>query len=225
MSLTVLFQITDAASPTIQALRATVENRTLLNQAAADALADGIKDHFQELENGPHASASALGAEPTGFWARMQAGTVARADDRSGTVAMPREVAQRRFGGDLKPTGGRTYITIAAIAAAYGKVAADFPDLHFGFARNTFGVMQPAMVQDDVQAPKKTGKNRTHTAIGAAADGTLAERTHQIAYFWLTTEVHQNPDPDALPSDAVMQAYAEHGVGEMIESIKKNGGR
>ena len=220
MSLTVLFQIEDASSPTIQALRATAENRTLLNQAAADALADGIKDHFQELENGPHASASALGAEPAGFWARMQAGTVARADDSAGTVAMPREVAQRRFGGDLKPTGGKTYITIAAIAAAYGKVADDFPDLRFGFARNTFGVMQPALVQDDAQSKvSKTvrGAHDQHIALGKV-------RTQTIPYFWLTTEVHQNPNPDALPSDAVMQAYEEHGVGEMIESITKKGG-
>ncbi len=218
MSLTVLFQLDLTGSP-LQALLSTLENKTALNQAAADAVADGIRDHFVQ-ENTSHKSADALGAQPTGFWGRMSNAVVARATPDAGSVAMPREVAQRYFGGRLVPQGGHKYIALAAIAAAYGKSPRDFPDTHFGFGLNPFGVMQPAMVQDDAQTKvSKTnrGAHDQHVGLGK-------ERTHQVVYFWLTLEVNQPPDPSVLPSQAVMEAYAEHGISEAIASITKGAG-
>ena len=217
MSLTVQFQLTNTLTPALEALLRLDDNREFLNQAAADAVRGGIQDHFQELEETNHATAERLGATPTGFWATMRAGTVARADSTSGTVSMPRQVAQRYFGGTLTPQNGSHYITLAAIAAAYGHRVADFPDLHFGIALNPFGAFQPAMVLDEAQKGEGRGENRRHTGLGK-------ERTHQVVYFWLTTQVHQNADPDVLPTPDVMAAYAEHGAGEAIDFLLNQAG-
>lgn len=217
MSLTVQYQLQNSASPLLQALLRLDDNRQFINQGAADALRGGIQDHFQELEDTRHATAQSLGATPTGFWASMRAATVARADAGSGTVSMPRQVAQRYFGGTLTPQNGSTYLTLAAIAAAYGHRVADFPGLHFGFGLNRFGVFQPAMVMDEKQKSEGRGANRKHTGLGR-------DREHTVVYFWLTRRSVQKPDPDVLPTEAVMQAYAEHGAGEAIEHLLKQAG-
>ena len=214
------YQIEDLGTSTmLQALLSIEDNKQFINQGAADALAEGIRDHLAERAQGTHATADRLGATPTGFWENMRNGTVARATASEGTVSMPREMAQKVFGGKLTPQNGSHYITLAAIAAAYGKRVGDFPGLQFGIAFDTsLGVFRPAMVMpDEAVKIKQSGKDRGHTALGV-------DRTRRVAYFWLTPEVNQKPDPDALPSKDVMGAYAQYGADEAIESLLDKAG-
>lgn len=100
---------------------------------------------------------------------------------------MPREVAQRRFGGTIKPTGGRKYLTIPLDRAAHNKSARTFQDL-FVLTLKRGGVERRFLA-------RKLRKNRI-----------------KVLYA-LRESVTQTGTADVLPTDArIIEAVREAAV-------------
>ena len=76
MSLTLKVEVSDAATTSLGPLLASLEHRERINQEAATAVANVIRDRLTGFELGGdrHKSAGALDTEPSGFWARMAGG-------------------------------------------------------------------------------------------------------------------------------------------------------
>ncbi len=108
-------------------------------------------------------------------------------------------VRQRLEGGEIKPTGDKKYLTIPAVAEAYGKRAGEFNNLKFAFVLDPQnpGTVRPALVER--QATNiKIGKIKKS---GSRSITPTSSSTGQIAIFWLLASVNQKPDPTVLPSD------------------------
>lgn len=105
-------------------IRAAAANKPAINRALSRGCEQLIRSHFREVSG---REKNKLGAKSS-FWAQMIRGTKGGSDSEKAFVDMPRPIAQRRFGGTLKPTGTRSYLTIPIAKIAYGKSAAWFGD-------------------------------------------------------------------------------------------------
>ncbi len=186
MSLTV--QITDHATPALQRLAIGLNRGQELNRAMADGAAVLVRDHFAGAAG---SNRNPYGA-PSTFWRRMRGGVRARADATAGVVAMPREIAQRYFGGPLSPTGGRRYLTIPARREAYGKRAREFRDLVFVPRKGG----KAMLVQAEQTKFLRSGKKLHTTSAGGGV------------FFWLVPGVTQHKNPDVLPTEQQIRAAA-----------------
>lgn len=117
----------DTATPALRALANRANNKAALHKVAAVAAAEMVRDNFAKMAQ---VERNKFGAAPR-FWARMNRGTRAVSTQVEGAVAMPREVAQRYYGGPIRPTGGRKYLAIPANRTAYRRSPRSFQDLFF----------------------------------------------------------------------------------------------
>ena len=111
----------------MRGIDAALKQPQTLHQYIADACTALTRRLFAANGNRPNRN----NWRSTGFWQRMAGGTLAVATNEAATVRMPREVAQRYFGGTLYPTGGRKFLAIPARQEAAGKSPLDFPGLKF----------------------------------------------------------------------------------------------
>ncbi len=120
-------------------------------------------------------------------------------------------LAQRWLGGtiragqgDSSATGRLTkYLTIPARAEAYGKTPGEFNDLQFIPRGNG-----KAMLVQRLQSSLLGAGGRRLKKPGARADKQLRGG---LVMFWLVTEVHQEANPDVMPTeDEISAAAAEH---------------
>jgi len=197
---------------------AALQDRAGLNRAAADAVSDTVRDHLVTLAGSRHKTASELGASPSGFWERMRNSVDVAASAEAGTVSLPREMALRYFGGTVRPTGGKQYLTIPAMAEAYGKRAGELHFLTFGFGMLAGGRMAPALVdrpRSGVSFPRDRRKG-----AGAGARRTVPGQTTSggTVYFWLVRQATQKADKSVLPTEATMINAAQTGIGEFLAS-------
>lgn len=115
-------------------------------------------------------------------------------------------VRQRLLGGDIKPVKAGA-LTIPAIPQTYGKTAREFPNLEFGFLLDPeTGRMRPCLKEKAESRKQKRGN-------GKAA----AVTTGQVAFFWLSKGVHQDPDPRVMPSDADFEAEFDKSVEALLK--------
>jgi len=123
----------------------------------------------------------------TGFWQRAADATAYEITTDGVRVVVDQiGVRQRLLGGPITPVHGK-FLTIPAIAAAYGHRAADFDNLkiaHVDF--HPFG-------------PWYRGYSGL-ALVRADADDRKPSRIVPVSiYFWLVTSVNQEPNPDVLP--------------------------
>lgn len=121
---------------------------------------------------------------------------------------------QRVKGGPIRPGAGRRYLTIPAIAEAYGKRAREFHNLRFGFAENRFGNLAPALVENSGQSVAFGRRRKDGTR-----KVTPGEEIGGNAFFWLVKKVYQPADPTALPTEAQLQVAAVAGANSWAKSV------
>lgn len=110
------------AIPELQKLRKTIGDRADLHKVMAHAGTQVVQKHFAALAM---TNRNKWG-RPSTFWKRMRQATMPESSSKQAAVVMERDVALRRFGGTIKPTGGRRYLTIPVSKTAYGRVARSF---------------------------------------------------------------------------------------------------
>lgn len=112
---------------TLRRIRAAAANKEAINKQLATACEKLVKSHFRELAS---TNTNKLGARG-GFWKRMFTQVQSTFDRSFAYVSMNRAIAQRYFGGTIKPTGTKRYLTIPISKTSYNRKASWFDDLEF----------------------------------------------------------------------------------------------
>ncbi len=125
----------------LQKIKDAASNKEAVNKVIARGVENLVKSHFAEVSS---KEKNRFGAKSS-FWRRMREQVKSYSDAAFAYVSMNRAIAQRYFGGTIKPTGTKRYLTIPLSKQSYGKSAEFFgPDLevytsHLG---NKFLVME-----------------------------------------------------------------------------------
>lgn len=198
----ILIDITrDLAMPALARQRSLLLNRGDLNRAAAEGALPLFQNNFQRM-----AATQQNVLKHTGFWNRMLAATRADSTDEAGIISMPREVAQRYFGGTITPKSGK-FLSIPARTEAVGVSPRQMDNLVFV----VLGDAGPALVlKSDTHRAKQAGKNKGQlTPVTGAETATHGEGA---VMYWLRASVDQEGDESVLPADGDIAAAAIHGV-------------
>ena len=189
------------ATDELQNIRGALASRSQLHAAIASKAEQFTEDYLRGSSN--HKTAQRLGAKPTGFRARNSRSIESASNEETAIVRIPRSTGLGRAFSDItiKPSNGRTYLTIPACAETYGRVVREFPADAFKFAM--FQGAKPCV------------------ALLWAEDGG-SHRKGDVAW-WLRREVTQKQDRGLLPSDEGYQGVARDRALEYIESLKNRG--
>ncbi len=141
----------------------------------------------------------------TGFYAQAARGTsFATVDGDTAALISINQVGirQRYFGGTIRPTGGRKWITIPARAEAHGKRAREFGDLRFVVFAGGGGA---ALIRRERTVLKRQrGGGFTGTAEGGEV------------MYWLRRSVTQRPDATVLPYDELIRSRIDRDVSAYV---------
>lgn len=153
--------------------------------------------------------------KPAQFWKRMYRATRAESTSTSASVVVPREVALHYYGGRVRPTGGRKFLTIPAVAQAYRRSARTFRDLVFMIVNGRPALAKVKKVAytaefsyggDDARSrsgkPRKGSKRRVKT-------GTVDKPT---VFYWLVRGVRMKPNLNVIPTAVQYQSGISRDV-------------
>lgn len=174
-----------------------------------------FQQHFASLPQNKN------GWPSTGFWGRAARSTNYNllADGVNINVTQ-QGVLQRLLGGHIRPTQGHKYLTIPAIAAAYGKRAGEFSNLHFGFAENRYGNLAPALIENwsqDVKFGRARKDGSRKVTPGAERGGSV--------FFWLVRSVYQQADPTVIPGEQQVREVCRLTVQGIVDrATRRQGG-
>lgn len=117
--------IVDNTSEALTKLSRALKNTEGLNKVTSNAVAKEVRSVFLGISG---IQKNKFSRPPT-FWKRMINSVRPVFSASAALVEMNRAIALRYFGGIVRPTGGRKYLTIPVNAAAYGRSAKDFPGM------------------------------------------------------------------------------------------------
>jgi hypothetical protein len=191
--MTTTLNLSERSLPALRRFALALQNGDA-HAAIGRAVVDLIQKHFHSLPpNQRH-------FPTTHFWQRAADATTCATESNAVTININQiGIRQRLFGGPIKPVRGK-YLTIPAIAETYGHVAADFGNLKIARAiRPDDHTASLALVPDELPLEKNQPIN----------PGSV--------YFWLVQSVHQEPNPDVLPSDDEILSTAEHALRNALK--------
>jgi hypothetical protein len=175
-----------------------LNDRTPMNERVGDRATQLTRKHLIEIAQSRHATAQRLGASPTGHWAQAAEKTSFAADPGGATISIDQPgIGRVAHDVTIVPTGGKKYLTIPAIAEAYGKVARSIPDLAL-------------MI-------RWKGGERRAVAL-AQVTGKGKERTETV-FYWLVKSVTQKQDRTLLPSDDEYELSGLAGVRDYVDQL------
>ena len=180
--------ISDAATPTLNAMHATLTRLRNINQAIGTAIEALCQHHVQQDADGRHGSANKLGADPTGFLGGAVDAIHSTSDEYGATVDFSHFwFARVGHDVDLEASDyGKKLFTIPVDASAYGHrimIGVDTPRFPGGFWRKS----------------KDQG-----VAIYVVPDGKGALKVLYIG----VPSVHQPQDRTRLPDDETIMDTA-----------------
>jgi hypothetical protein len=192
-----------------RAIRAFVADKTGVHRAAAKGALPVVQRNFVRLAGTNRNRFGARG----GFWNRMLGGTRATADETSGSVQMPPEVALRFFGGRVTPKT-KKYMPIPLRKEAYGKSPKEFANIKFA----RIGGKLFAFTTDlrDTGTPNETTGARSFRKYRARTTG----RRRITLLFLLTKSATIKPDKSVLPTDEVLGKAAANGVEAALRGAR-----
>jgi hypothetical protein len=129
--------------------------------------------------------------KPAQFWKRMSRASRSEATASAAVLLIPREVAQRFFGGTIRPKGGKKFLTIPVTREAYRRKASTFPNLVLIMTRGSKARRSGILVRT-----KKNGQMEV--------------------MYWLVRGVTQKADPRVMPSKAEFQAHIAKDVDSYL---------
>ncbi len=200
--------IVDRASPAVEQLAALVRGSQIANRYIG-AVAVLIRKNFKALDD---ERANTMGGKRTHFYAEASKGTTWEAEASGGTISVHATgIAQRLFGGTIKPVKGK-WLAIPARAEAYGHSPRDFDDLEPRIGANAGALVQRvsqsfSMVKDQ----RKGNKGGQRSKPGAEQGGGVL--------FWLVKSVTQDPDETVLPDPDDMHLAGRLAVDDLIRRV------
>ena len=178
MSFTI--DITDRATPAVEGARSELQLAGVKPEIGR-AVVQLVQQHFLRLNR---SRANPLGGPRSNFYAQAAQNT--RYDVLTDGVLVSVSqvgIRQRLEGGEIVPRNVK-YLTLPAIAEAYGKRAREFPNLSIMW-RRIAGETRPVAL---VEATRPTRGVKTDSAGGKI-------------FFWLVKSVTQKADPSVIPTD------------------------
>lgn len=185
----------------VRALLRRIEDRHSLNKRIGLAAKAKTREHLAGIARTRHGTARKLGAEPTGHFkeAAESINMVASADSAELRVSHRGGLSRAVRDVDIKPTGGRSFLTIAVHGAAYGKRVRE---LERALGRRLFRPYK-----------KGAGKVRARALAATGGDGTL------VFFYALAESVHQDQDRGLLPSDEDYAIAAKDGAIRWLKHV------
>lgn len=199
----ITFQITGPALGLVNGLGQNMKTGAV--KIIAKAIKNTYQAHFRMKDEEPN-KRSMKGWPKSGMWAKMaMKTTVAYAfDNRAGISIADPIINQKVYGGIIKPKTKKT-LAIPATGEAYAAGSpreGGAPELTFAWSfdeeRNKW---RPSLVAKSkyLRITKKGERKRT-------TKKTMDKATTGIGdvWYWLVKSVNQDPDPTALPEDAIV---------------------
>lgn len=192
--------IEDNASPALRSLADKLTRRKPLHARMATAVHKDVQNRFRGLASSNRNKFGARG----GFWRRMLSGTRASADETAGTISMPREVAQRFYGGTIRPVNAKN-LAIPADKESYGKRPGEFAGkLHVAILGGRAALVENLATRISIS---RAGKVKSKGSTGKVL-------------FWLVKSVTQKPNPAVLPSEAQIGQIAAEAAEKYFAEKK-----
>ena len=180
----------------LQRFMAGLTDRTELHEQIGARATELTKNHLVAIAQSRHATAQRLGAVPTGFWGQGADKTSFTANEEGATVSIRQPGIGRAFHDvTIEPGAGKKYLTLPAIAEAYGKVARTVPDL-------------------TMMIRWKEGQRRAVALAQVSGKG--KERTETV-WYWLVKSVRQKQDRTLPPSGEEYRLTALTAVRDYID--------
>ena len=181
--------------PALRAVLGLLADRTGLHDAIARRATTLTRDHLIRIASSRHATASRLGARPSGHWAQAAEKTTFSADSLAATITIAQPgIGRAMHDVDIYPGAGAKCLTIPLIAEAYNLRAADVWESE----------------QLVVAKSKQSGK--------AFAGKRLEDGSFQ-AWYLLVPSVHQHQDRTLLPSDDEYRVSALEGAHDYLSYL------
>jgi hypothetical protein len=197
------FQVTiqDHASPAIRAMAARLTPRRLA-AAVGPACARATRRHLAGLPS------NRQGWPTTFFWQRAAKATHWAAEPEGAVISISQVGVRQRFQGGRIRAVNRKFLSIPAVAEAYGRTAAEFPNLRFAVLRPGGPALVETAASEIRIGPRRKDGSRsvTHTAL----------RLGGGVVFWLRPSVMQAGNPDVIPSRAVLLGVAAEAILEAV---------
>lgn len=175
-----------------------ITNREGLNDALGRSLARMLQTHFREKNTEPNK----MNAPKTNFWESVAAATaLIEVTETDATVS----IAENRFrihlfGGVIKPTGGRKFLTIPKIPEARGLRVSSYEQQSGNKLFRLPGV-KLLFERSDKGTQSTVTRNRVTTRRSDGSYRTVAIRARSLIrpVYALATEANIKKDPEALP--------------------------
>jgi len=200
-----------SAGPALRNLVEQVAHRRPLNAALGKRGEVELREHFLKRNQEPNKS----GFPSANFWNRIRKATALAAVDSSGaTIAIADPaIDQKIFGGTIKPKEGK-YLTLPALAAAYGQSPLTFSNLEVlvrwkDGERRAVALAERRATQISFGGKRKDGSRSVKK--GAEVGGQV--------FYWLVESVTQKKDPRALPKTEVFESALLEETGFFIQDI------
>lgn len=186
-----------------------------LNPAIGAAEVVLFQKHFLSLPT------NRQGFPSTGFWADAARATNYAVLAEDVLISVNKLGARQRYeGGEIKPTGGKKYLTIPAVAEAYGRRAGEFNNLELAFHRVAGRAEAFALVE--AQATEVSfGRKRKDGSRKVTPGNSVGSRV----MFWLVKSVRQAANPDVIPSSEQIIETAMVTIDSAIERALRRGGQ
>lgn len=205
-------------------VKGAVRNRKALNTTLGKALARTVKKHFRAKNKTPNR----LGGRRTNFWSDIgESMAQVVADERRATVTIEdRRFAVHLFGGTIKPTGSRRFLTIPLVKEAHGLRTREYE------RQSGNKLFRPGHANVLIERSGQ-GDRSTIGATTAAVRGrggfraiNVPARTRTRAVYALKRSVNIPKDPSALPpADELLKVLTAAGNDYLAREARKKGGR
>ena len=214
--------VTDGITNDLQRLAVEVE-APQIREAAGLAGVEEVKAHVTKLDA---ERPNKLGGKRQHFFAQAAESALWLEQGADVIIDVPEPLGLRQAiqGGPIEPGEGKKYLTIPAIAEAYGHRAREFDNLRPLFRRVAGKVEAFALAEAPQQEVKiKDGKVRKGALKGMVVQRSLGGATIKTAptiFFWLVKAVNQTGDGSIAPDEAAVAGRAMVAVRQYLAGLQ-----
>lgn len=205
--------IKDQLTPFNRALQAGLRAQSI-NPPIGVAVKKLFQDHFLSLPP------NRMDWPTTNFWSRCAKATHYDLIGFGVLISVSQVGAlQRLKGGDITPVNARN-LAIPASPETYGKAPGEFDHLAIMWRWSDGSPKAIGLV-----AQRATATIIERAKSGKRAYKAVAEMVGQVVMFWLIKKVHQQGDPNTIPSEVEIRSVIDTTVQGVVDRATRRAGR